>query len=122
MDLTYQSPTIKFGPKQDGWSPTGRIDFTDAQSAGDFALHVEDTRIVPGIGGVEHREIRWRKATLDEAKAVLIAYHSQRDLTLTASYVVSSSTMMRRRNADLGNQHQEAQAGKDEPSGEKSKD
>jgi hypothetical protein len=36
-------------------------------------LQAEDTRIVDSMGGVEHREIRWRKATLDEAKAVVVA-------------------------------------------------
>jgi hypothetical protein len=55
---------------QNGWAATGRIDFVDPQSKGDFILQVEETRIVDTMGGVEHREIRWRKATLDEAKTV----------------------------------------------------
>ena len=64
-------------PKQEGeWSTTGRIDFVNAQSDGGFILQVEDTRTVDSIGGIEHREIRWRKATLDEAKTVLVAYHA----------------------------------------------
>ena len=45
--------------KQDGWTPTGRVDFIDPQSTGNFVLQAEDTRIVDSIGGVEHREIRW---------------------------------------------------------------
>jgi hypothetical protein len=53
---------------QNGWTATGRVDFADLQSKGDFILQVEETRIVDTVGGVEHREIRWRKATLDEAK------------------------------------------------------
>ena len=43
------------------------------------------------MGGVEHREIRWRKATLDEAKAVVVAYHAQRNLAMTANFIVSNN-------------------------------
>lgn len=60
------------------------------------------------MGGVEHREIRWRKATLDEAKTVLVSYHAQRNLTMTANFIVSSPTMMRR-NSDGRSEHQEIQ-------------
>jgi hypothetical protein len=81
--------------EQDGWAPTGRVDFIDPQSTGDYILQAEDTRIIDGIGGVEHREIRWRKATLDEAKTVVVAYHAQRNLATTANFIVSSP--MRRR-------------------------
>jgi hypothetical protein len=81
---------------QNGWAPTGRIDFVDPQSTSDFILQVEETRIVDTLGGVEHREIRWRKATLDEAKTVLVSYHAQRNLTMTAHFIVSSSGMTKR--------------------------
>jgi hypothetical protein len=60
------------------------------------------------MGGVEHREIRWRRATLDEAKTVLVSYHAQRNLTMTANFIVSSPTAMRR-NSDGRNEHQESQ-------------
>jgi hypothetical protein len=93
---------------QNGWAATGRIDFVDPQSKGDFILQVEETRIVDTMGGVEHREIRWRKATLDEAKTVLVSYHAQRNLTMTANFIVSSPTMMRR-NSDGRSEHQEIQ-------------
>ena len=53
-------------------------------------LQVEETRITNSPGGVEHREIRWRKATLDEAKMVLVSYHAQRKLLMTANFVVSA--------------------------------
>ena len=56
--------------QQEGWTPTGRIDFSNSQSADHFVLQAEDTQIVGSIGGVERREIRWRTATLEEAKAV----------------------------------------------------
>ena len=100
---------------QNGWTPTGRIDFVDPQSIGDFVLQVEETRIVDSVGGVEHREIRWRKATLDEVKTVLISYHAQRNLSMTANFIVSSPTVMRR-NSDGQNEHQDAQLKKNEAS------
>jgi hypothetical protein len=91
---------------QNGWTATGRIDFVDPQSTGDFILQVEETRIVDTMGGVEHREIHWRKATLDEAKTVLVSYHAQRNLTMTANFIVSSPTVMRR-GSDERSEHQE---------------
>ena len=93
---------------QNGWTPTGRIDFVDPQSKGDFVLQVEETRIVDTMGGVEHREIRWRKATLNEAKTVLVSYHAQRNLTMTAHFIVSSSSMTKR-DFDARNGQQEIQ-------------
>ncbi len=96
------------GAGQNGWAPTGRIDFVHPQSKGDFILQVEETRIVDSMGGIEHREIQWRKATLDEAKTVLISYHAQRNLTMTANFIVSSSSMTRR-NSDAQNEHHDAQ-------------
>ena len=104
--------------QQDGWTPTGRIDFIDRQSSGDFVLQVEDTRIADSVGGVEHRELRWRKATLDEAKRVIVAYHAQRNLARTANFIVTSPSVIRR-NSDLKTEHQEAQLGKDEASDRK---
>jgi hypothetical protein len=105
--------------QQDGWSPTGRIDFINRQSGGDFVLQVEDTQIADSAGGVEHREIRWRKATLDEAKRVIGAYHAQRNLARTANFVVTSPSVIRR-NSDLQTEHQDRQLGKDETSDGKS--
>jgi hypothetical protein len=93
---------------QNGWTPTGRIDFVDPQSKGDFILQVEETRIVDSMGGIEHREIQWRKATLDEAKTVLVSYHAQRNLTMTANFIVASPTVMRR-SSDGRNEDQETQ-------------
>jgi hypothetical protein len=104
--------------QQDGWSPTGRIDFMDRQSNGDFVLQVEDTRITDSASGVEHREIRWRKATLDEAKRVIVAYHAQRNLARTANFIVTSPSVVRQ--SDLQTEQPEIQLGKDETSDEKS--
>lgn len=88
--------------QQDGWSRTGRIDFMDRQSNGDFVLQVEDTRIAESMSGVEHREIRWRKATLDEAKRVIVAYHAQRNLARTANFIVTSPSVVRRSDSANG--------------------
>jgi hypothetical protein len=97
--------------KQDGWTPTGRVDFIDAESIGNFVLQAEDTRIVASIGGVERREIRWRKATLAEARAVVVAYHSQRNLAMTANFIVTTSI---RRMSALNDEDQKTQVGKDQ--------
>ncbi|MGB6540862.1 MAG: hypothetical protein WBF03_08295 [Xanthobacteraceae bacterium] len=104
--------------QQDGWTPTGRIDFIDRQSGGDFVLQVEDTRIADSASGVEHREIRWRKATLDEAKRVIVAYHAQRNLARTANFIVTSPSVARR--PDLQMEQSENQVGKDEAADGKS--
>jgi hypothetical protein len=55
-------------------------------------LQVEETRIVNSPSGVEHREIRWRRATLDEGKTVLVSYHAQRNLLMSANFIVSAPT------------------------------
>ena len=92
---------------RDGWTATGRIDFVDPLKKGDYILHVEETRVVNSMGGVEHREIRWRRGTLNEAKTVVVSYHAQRNLTTTASFVVSSNMM--KRTADLPHEDQKRQ-------------
>jgi len=82
--------------QQDGdWTPTGRIDFTDPNSTGNFVLQVEETHVNDSVGGVEHRAIRWRKAKLDEAKRVIVAYHAQRNLSTRATFVVMSPSIVR---------------------------
>jgi len=53
-------------------------------------------------------EIRWPKATLDEAKTVLVSYHAQRNLTMTAHFIVSSSRMTNQ-DSDARNGQQEIQ-------------
>jgi len=67
------------------WQPTGKIDFHCAELPQDpklpthFVLRVEDYRTVESISGVEHVEIRWRNATLAEAKAVVVAHQNAAD-------------------------------------------
>jgi hypothetical protein len=67
------------------WQPTSKIDFHCAEIPKDdkvpaaFLLRVEDYRTVESISGVEHVEIRWRNATLAEAKSVVVAHQNATD-------------------------------------------
>ena len=70
--------------QEGGWSPTGRIDFSgpsesDPDAISSYVLQAEDTRVVRSIGGIDHHEIRWRRATLNEAKKVVSTYHARLD-------------------------------------------
>jgi hypothetical protein len=80
----------RLGPSSSGetgrvlqdWTPTGRIDFSgpsmDASIADKpnlFYLQAEDIRRLESLSGIEHKEIRWRKATLNEAKIVVNIFH-----------------------------------------------
>jgi hypothetical protein len=85
-----QSNAIGYAADNKEWVLTSRIDFVDPHSAGEHVLQVEETRIVKSPGGVEHREIRWRTATLDEVKMVLVSYHAQRNLFMSPNYTVSA--------------------------------
>ena len=78
------------------WTLTRRIDLADPQLAGAFVLQVEESRICVSPTGVEHREIRWRRATLPEAKMVLKSYHAQQNLAMSGSLTVSSPLETRR--------------------------
>jgi hypothetical protein len=104
--------------RQDGWVPTGRIDFSGPHPIGNYILQAEDTRLADSVGGVEHREIRWRKATLEETKAVVVAYHMQRNLAMTANFIVTSSIW--RKPSELDHELQKAGLGNDEVSNGKS--
>lgn len=101
-----KSQTVVQKDKSEGWTPTGRIDFAGAATE-NFVLRVEETLIVEGISGTEYRDIHWRKATLEEAKAVVVAYHAQRNLAMRASYIVSSANKYGLRQSDPENAQQE---------------
>jgi hypothetical protein len=66
-------------------------------------LRVEETRVVNSPVGLEHREIRWRGATLEEAKTVMVSYHVQRNLAMTANFVVSAPNETKRTSNGRGN-------------------
>ena len=80
-----------------GWTLTGRIDLADPQSVGALVLEVEETRISVSPSGVEHREIRWRRATLSEAKLVLESYHAQQNLPMSATFMATAPAGMKRK-------------------------
>jgi hypothetical protein len=83
LTIAHRQTVRKVKKSQEGgWSPTGRIDFAgpsegDPDTSGSFLLQAEDMRVVRGIGVIDHHEIRWRKATLNEAKRVVSSYHAQ---------------------------------------------
>jgi hypothetical protein len=54
------------------WRPTGKIDFpqTGSDAAPRFYLQTEEYRVLQTVSGTKHVEVRWRPATLDEAKRV----------------------------------------------------
>jgi hypothetical protein len=80
-----------------GWTLTGRIDLADPRSVGALVLEVEETRISVSPSGVEHREIRWRRATLPEAKMVLESYHAQQNLPMSATFMATAPDGTRRK-------------------------
>jgi hypothetical protein len=66
------------------WTSTGRIDFvgpsleaSDADTPASFYLQVEEIHVLRSFSGIERTEVRWRKATLKEAKTVVIGFHRQ---------------------------------------------
>ena len=77
-------PLIQGGPQP------AELIFTDSNRLGKFLLQVEETRVDIGLTGVERRDIRWRSATIDEAKMVLESYNGLRNLTTTAIFTVST--------------------------------
>jgi len=105
-------PAVRDQQEQDRWTPTGRIDFVD-DGSNNFILQAEDTRTVDSISGVEHRQIRWRKATLDEARAVVVAYHARLNLTMTGNFTVRSLKGYTAK-SDLENKQQGPAVGEEE--------
>lgn len=59
------------------WQPTGNINFVVPEDVGDqakFMLEVEENREIGLLGGGTSLEIRFRLATLDEAKRIVRGY------------------------------------------------
>jgi hypothetical protein len=78
------APPVGGGTLVQGWVPTGRIDFagpsmdaSNADTPASFYLQAEDIRLLVSFSGIERKEIRWRKATLKEAKRVVFTFHQQ---------------------------------------------
>ena len=98
-----------------GWTATGRVDFTDSNRLGKFVLQVEETRMAVGSTGVERREIRWRSATIDEAKMVLESYNDLRDLAMIPAFTVRADTKPRAscQSEKIGSEFKDAASGQD---------
>ena len=79
------------------WTLTRRIDFADPELVGSFVLEVEESRISISPTAVEHREIRWRRATLPEAKMVLESYHAQQNVAMSATFTGNASAGTKRK-------------------------
>jgi hypothetical protein len=59
------------------WQPTGNINFVVPEDAADqdrFFLEIEENRVIELLGGGTSLEIRFRLATLDEAKRIVKGY------------------------------------------------
>jgi hypothetical protein len=58
------------------WAPSGKIDFsfpdeTNATEPAIFALRIEEIRLRQSVSGARLAEVRWRNATMQEAKRVV---------------------------------------------------
>jgi hypothetical protein len=66
--------------KQD-WARTGNIDFhaaaLESASPQPLTLRVEEKRITENAMGQDVVELRWRLATLDEAKELVVCWNSR---------------------------------------------
>ena len=84
------------------WVPTGRIDFasrvtgnpSESDEPSDFKLIVEERRIVESATGLENLEIRWRQASLREAKIVVAQYHKFLTENSLIKFVVDEAALV----------------------------
>jgi hypothetical protein len=67
--------------KQD-WTRTGNIDFhaavLDSPSPQPLTLRIEEKRVTENAMGQDVVELRWRLATLEEAKELVVCWNSRR--------------------------------------------
>jgi hypothetical protein len=72
--------------KQD-WKPTGNIDFQASTAEGSspqpLRLWVEESRITESVVGQRIIELRWRLATIEEGKKLVICWKARRILPAT---------------------------------------
>ena len=53
------------------------MDASAADTPALFYLQAEDVRFLISFSGIERKELRWRRATLNEAKKVVNIFHRQ---------------------------------------------
>src|SRR5258707_15562057 len=84
---TEQKP-VTFGPingglKQD-WMRTGNIDFhastKETSSPQPLRLLVEEKRVIESVAGQDVVELRWRLATVDEGKQLVVCWNTSRPI------------------------------------------
>jgi hypothetical protein len=63
--------------KQD-WTRTGHIDFFVSQLESAMTLRVQEKKITENAIGQDVTELRWRLATLDEAKEVVACWNARK--------------------------------------------
>jgi hypothetical protein len=97
-----RTETVAHAADEKDWILTGRIDFADPQSVGALVLEVEEIRIFMSPSGVEHREIRWRRTTIPEAKMVLESYYTQQTLAMSGTFITAPSGTKRKVNEQAG--------------------
>ena len=76
------------GALRQDWTPTGNIDFRvstiDGAVPRPLRLWVEDKRITETAVGQRVVELRWRLATIEEGKALVICWNAARQSAPTA--------------------------------------
>jgi hypothetical protein len=74
---------INHALKQD-WTPTGNIDFhastVEGSSPQPLRLWVEENRIMESVVGQHVVELRWRLATIEEGKKLVICWKARQTL------------------------------------------
>jgi hypothetical protein len=95
--LKRHPETAAEGADKKDWTLTGRIDFADSEVVAELVLEVEEARISISPSGVEHCEIRWRRATLPDAKMVLESYHAQQNLAMSATFTATGTAGTKRK-------------------------
>lgn len=74
------------GTLKTDWTRTGNIDFRttslDDNSPQQLLLRVEEKKIVENLMGEDVVQLRWRLATIDEAKEVIVCWRNRKSLEL----------------------------------------
>jgi hypothetical protein len=87
LSVRKQKQTQESAVVVNDWQPTGKVDFycnetpKEESAPAPFLLRVEEYRTIESISGVEHTEVRWRRANLAEAKSVLLVHRNATDET-----------------------------------------
>ena len=85
-DRDADQKPVTFGPigaalKQD-WMRTGNIDFhasgNESSSRQPLRLLVEEKRVIESVAGQDVVELRWRLATLEEGKQLVVCWNASR--------------------------------------------